>query len=72
MPNVGGFKENAPHGKSSGTIGWCGLAGVAVAHSGTEDSGADCDLMNLGPGSRGFRVEDFYMLLKIVLWYYGE
>lgn len=59
MPNVGGFKENAPHRKSSGTIRCCGLVGVAVAHSGMEDSGADCDLMNLRPGSRGFRVEEF-------------
>lgn len=56
---VGGFKENASHRKSSGTIRWCGLVGVAVAHSGMEDSGADCDLMNLGPGTRGFRVENF-------------
>lgn len=54
-----GFKENAPYHKSSGTIRWCGLVGVTVAHSGMEDSGADCDLMNLRPGSRGFRVEEF-------------
>lgn len=56
---MGGFKENAPYHKSSGTIRWCGLVGVTVAHSGMEDSGPDCDLMNLRPGSRGFRVEEF-------------